>query len=339
MWSQPGFAARSKLQSRQRGFEDRLRWLPMLLVLTTASGCFQSDYSDYKTFGDADLVKTAPVASGQSEDQVKSQVATPGNEPPQTERASVSTDKPHDKPQAADPQAATAIVANGEVAEDPAIAAGKMTPVRPETKASSLRSDLILAPEAGVESRTESAPASALKAANSSNVEQRGSEVMPADQSGNSSETPVLREVKILIPEKQFSAEGKDQALRVSYDDLDLLKVLNMEPVTDQCVELMPDWLKQLNGQKVRIRGFMYPTFEATGISEFVLARDNQICCFGRNPKVYDLIGVKMAAGKTTHYIPNRPFDVTGTFVIEKASAEGEIFGLYWIRDAVINER
>lgn len=335
MWSQPGFEARSKPQSLRRGIEDRLRWLPMLLVLTTASGCFQSDYSDYKTFGDADLVKTAPEASGQSEDQAKSQVATPGNEPPLTERASVSGDKP----QATDSRAATPIVANGEVAEDPAIAAGKMTPVRPETKASSLRSDLILAPEAGVESRTASAPASALKVANSSNVDQRGAEVMPADQSGNSSETPVLREVKLLIPEKQFSAEGKDQALRVSYDDLDLLKVLNMEPVTDQCVELMPDWLKQLNGQKVRIRGFMYPTFEATGITEFVLARDNQICCFGRNPKVYDLIGVKMAAGKTTHYIPNRPFDVTGTFVIEKASAEGEIFGLYWIRDAVINER
>ncbi|QDV29522.1 hypothetical protein Spb1_14290 [Planctopirus ephydatiae] len=335
MWTQPGFEARSKPLSLHRRIEGRLGWLPMLLVLTTASGCFQSDYSDYKTFGDADLVKTAPEASGQSEDQAESQVATSSKEPSQTERASVSGDKP----QAADSQSATATVADAGASESLDSADGKMTPVRPETKANSLRSDLIVAPEAGVESRTASAPVSALKAANSSNVDQRGAEVMPADQSGNSSETPVLREVKLLIPEKQFSAEGKDQALRVSYDDLDLLKVLNMEPVTDQCVELMPDWLKQLNGQKVRIRGFMYPTFEATGITEFVLARDNQICCFGRNPKVYDLIGVKMAAGKTTHYIPNRPFDVTGTFVIEKASAEGEIFGLYWIRDAVINER
>lgn len=147
------------------------------------------------------------------------------------------------------------------------------------------------------------------------------------------------RVVQILIPEKEFRTEGAGGTLRVSYDDLDLLKVLNMEPVTPNAVELMPSWLKGLDGKRIRVRGFMYPTFEPTGIEKFVLARDNQICCFGRDPKVYDLIAIEMKPGKTTNYIPNRPFDVAGTFRIEMLEDGGKPLGLYWISDAEIFQK
>lgn len=147
------------------------------------------------------------------------------------------------------------------------------------------------------------------------------------------------RVVQILISEKEFRTEGAGGTLRVSYDDLDLLKVLNMEPVTPNAVELMPSWLKELDGKKIRVRGFMYPTFEPTGIEKFVLARDNQICCFGRDPKVYDLIAIEMKPGKTTNYIPNRPFDVAGTFRIEMLEEGGKPLGLYWISDAEIFQK
>lgn len=148
------------------------------------------------------------------------------------------------------------------------------------------------------------------------------------------------RIVEVLIPEKSFQRDASSKALRVSYDDLDLLKVLNLEPVTENAVELMPAWLKDLNGQRVRLRGFMYPTFEAEGIERFVLARDNQICCFGRDPKIYDLVQVDMRQGKTTDYIPaTRAFDVIGRFKIEMASEDGKPYGLYYIEDAEIIDR
>lgn len=148
------------------------------------------------------------------------------------------------------------------------------------------------------------------------------------------------RVVEVLIPEKTFRRDGASQSLRVSYDDLDLLKVLNMDPVTENAVDLMPEWLKQLNGQRVRIRGFMFPTFEAEGLEQFVLARDNQICCFGRDPKVYDLVQVDMKAGKTTNYIPaTRPFDVVGRFQIKMVYEDGKPFGLYYIDDAEVIDR
>ncbi|HET6423807.1 MAG TPA: hypothetical protein VFG20_09005 [Planctomycetaceae bacterium] len=142
--------------------------------------------------------------------------------------------------------------------------------------------------------------------------------------------------IQVLVPHREFKVEGPQNALRVSYDDLDLLKVLNMEPVPEDAVAHFPSWLKALDGQRLRVRGFMYPTFQATGIDQFVLARDNQICCFGRNPKVYDLVSVQMRDGVTTDYIQNRPFDVVGTFRIDLVAEGGKPMGLYWLEDSVV---
>lgn len=144
------------------------------------------------------------------------------------------------------------------------------------------------------------------------------------------------RKVEVLVKSREFKEEGPEGAIRVSYDDFDLLKVLNMDPVTANAAELMPKWLKDLDGRRVRVRGFMYPPFEETNLPFFVLARDNQICCFGRNPKIYDLVEVFMRKGVTTDYIQNRPFDVVGIFRINPASEEGQLYQLYQIEDAVV---
>jgi hypothetical protein len=147
------------------------------------------------------------------------------------------------------------------------------------------------------------------------------------------------RTITLLVPEQTFTPEGPDEALRVSYDDLDLLKVLNMEPVPVNARDYFPQWLTDLDGQRIRIRGFMYPPFQDTDLPGFVLARDNQICCFGRNPKIYDLIEVSMRAGETTDYINGRPFDVVGQFHIVPEAEDGELYQFYQIDDAVVIDR
>lgn len=149
-----------------------------------------------------------------------------------------------------------------------------------------------------------------------------------------SDKTQGQREIKLLVKAPSFRKE--DGAIRVSYDDVDLLKVLNMEPVPADAVSHFPEWLANLDGKQIRIRGFMYPPFRETDIEGFVLARDNQICCFGRNPKIYDLIAVTMKKGVTTDYILNRPFDVVGTFHIRPDVEDGEWYNLYEITDAIV---
>jgi hypothetical protein len=146
------------------------------------------------------------------------------------------------------------------------------------------------------------------------------------------------RIVTLLIPNKKFKAEGKDatKGLRVSFDDFDLLKVLNMDPVTEDAPSRMPKWLKNLDGNRIRVRGFMMPAFQEEDIRGFTLARDNELCCFGRNPLVYDLVDVFIRKGESTHYIQNRPFDVVGVFHIGDSIIPGE---LYSMDDAVVIDR
>lgn len=147
------------------------------------------------------------------------------------------------------------------------------------------------------------------------------------------------REPKLLIPHKTFRREGKEQALRVTFDDIDLLKVLNMEPVPENAIEMFPDWLRELDGQLVRIRGFMFPTLSQTGITYFQHVRDNEICCFGRTPKVYDRISTVLRAGKTTNYIQGRPYDVIGTFRFDPVYDDDEWIQLYLLEDAIVLDR
>ena len=161
----------------------------------------------------------------------------------------------------------------------------------------------------------------------------------PAYATGTTAED-AQPEYKVLIPDKKFQKE-RDGALRLTYDDLDLEKVLNMKKAVAAAPKLMPEWMKDLDGKKVRLRGYMLPTFEQDGLARFILCRDTGACCFGPNPTIYYLVEVTMKPGTTTSYIENRPFDVEGTFKIDlQAIPEtGEVYKIYELRDAAIVKR
>ena len=144
--------------------------------------------------------------------------------------------------------------------------------------------------------------------------------------------------IELKVPHKDFTRDSKDHALRVSYDDIDLLRVLNMEPVPLNAEEYLPAWLKALNGEKVVVRGWMFPPLMTEGLPAFLFVRDNQICCFGREAKVYDKVRVTLKEGETTDYIFGRPFDVVGTFHIESEERDGELYFLYSIDNAVVKK-
>ena len=143
-------------------------------------------------------------------------------------------------------------------------------------------------------------------------------------------------ELQLLIPEKTFKVEGPEGALRVSFDDIDLLKVLNVHPVPLDIEQHLPAWLSGLNGKRIVLRGWMYPPNQETDIPGFIFVRDNEICCFGRTPMIYDKLGVTLREGQTTHYIQGRPFDVHGIMVVKSRIIDGEWFWLYMINDAVV---
>jgi hypothetical protein len=94
--------------------------------------------------------------------------------------------------------------------------------------------------------------------------------------------------------------------------------------------------IEALEGQPVRIRGYILPSFQQTGITQFVLVRDNLECCFGPGAALFDCIVVDMKPGKTTSYSV-RPVTVSGTFTIrELLDPDGKHLAIYHLEgDAV----
>ena len=61
--------------------------------------------------------------------------------------------------------------------------------------------------------------------------------------------------IELLIPEKSFRRERGTDAVRISYDDIDLLKILNMEPVPPNAAEY---WSCRPPANPQSIRSILY---------------------------------------------------------------------------------
>ena len=53
----------------------------------------------------------------------------------------------------------------------------------------------------------------------------------------------------------------------------------------------------------------------------------------------FPFLKVTMRKGKTTDYIPNRPFDLVGVFHIRPEEEDGDFYQLYVIDDAMIIDK
>jgi hypothetical protein len=94
--------------------------------------------------------------------------------------------------------------------------------------------------------------------------------------------------------------------------------------------------IEALVGQTVRIRGYILPTFQQTGIRNFVLVRDNLECCFGPGAALYDCIVVDMVAGQSTDFT-TRPVAVEGTFDIrELLDFDGVVRAIYHLEGKAV---
>ncbi len=148
-------------------------------------------------------------------------------------------------------------------------------------------------------------------------------------------EEGVRRSVEPLVPEPEFRRE-RDGALRVSFDDIDLKRIIDVERPTVDTPRDLPEWLSALDGQRIRIAGFMKPNERVTDIPHFIFVRDNGVCCFGQQAKLYDMIHVRLREGTTTDFIQGRPFDVEGVFRIKPTVFLDELVFFYHLENAAV---
>lgn len=90
-----------------------------------------------------------------------------------------------------------------------------------------------------------------------------------------------------------------------------------------------PEDVAALEGQKVFLKGYIYQTGQMEGLTSFLFVKDNQSCCFGANPQLWDRVGVVMNDGKSINYHAGK-VAIAGTFRINpKFNPENNLEPIY----------
>ncbi len=95
--------------------------------------------------------------------------------------------------------------------------------------------------------------------------------------------------------------------------------------------------VRALDGKKIFLKGYMYPTRQTKNIESFVLVKDNLECCFGGQPKQSDMILVKMQKGKTVEFTTGL-IAIAGVFHSEKAQQSGDLVPVYELKGFQFNQ-
>lgn len=82
--------------------------------------------------------------------------------------------------------------------------------------------------------------------------------------------------------------------------------------VREGAMQPHPD-VQALDGDKIFVKGYMYPGRQTEGLQSFVLVKDNRQCCFGGQPSPEDMIVVEMQGERTVDYTQTL-VAVAGTF-------------------------
>jgi hypothetical protein len=102
---------------------------------------------------------------------------------------------------------------------------------------------------------------------------------------------------------------------------------------------LIPPEIKALDGRTVAIQGFMVPTvFESDGVKSFILAKDQQLCCYGVMPKMNEWVDVRMAEGHKADFFPDRPITVTGKMEVGEQFDDTIVLSIYRIEATRVSQ-
>jgi hypothetical protein len=164
----------------------------------------------------------------------------------------------------------------------------------------------------------DSPPVGATPGTTNSSTAQQSAATAVADSSPAGAK-PVLKPgAKTVVLER-----AGDKPYDKTFDDLRF----DMEVGAAFHRKMLPASIEAMNGQRIRIRGYILPTAQSRGIKQFVLVRDNQVCCFGPGAALYDCILVELQNGATEYTI--YPIAVDGTFEVREFVVDGKHLAIY----------
>ena len=127
-----------------------------------------------------------------------------------------------------------------------------------------------------------------------------------------------------------YVTEVPDGYERVSFiSDIAKKEFVNKKGMMD-----FHDDVKQLDNKDIFLKGYMYPTRQTEGLTNFILCKDNGQCCFGGKPKLTDMILVQMKSDPVK--FRETMVSVAGTFKLIPNSG-GELNPVYALETVHFN--
>jgi len=140
---------------------------------------------------------------------------------------------------------------------------------------------------------------------------------------GSPAPAPSATAPRAVAPRARVTPAGAPR--EITFDDIKL----DMEKGAPFTRDLLPERVTALDGTRIRIRGYILPSFQQSGLTQFVLVRDNMECCFGPGAALHDCIVVRMLPGQAADF-SIRPVAVAGTFRLDELKGpDGKHLAIY----------
>jgi len=102
--------------------------------------------------------------------------------------------------------------------------------------------------------------------------------------------------------------------------------------------EPFPEYVRQLEGRTIVVRGFMMPDIDFEHIRTFHLVRSLWGCCFGAPPRINEILRVTLADDEGMDYTYNT-LEVKGVFRAVFEMEDGMVDDVYRLENATFSER
>jgi NADH:ubiquinone oxidoreductase subunit K len=106
----------------------------------------------------------------------------------------------------------------------------------------------------------------------------------------------------ILLTVHRYRTEIPEGFQRISFARDISQRGVGMAEQEGQTRFFIPPEVDALVGKPIYLKGFIYPSGRPNYLTQFVLCKDNDQCCFGGQPKLQDMIGVQLTGDQTTDY-------------------------------------
>jgi len=117
-----------------------------------------------------------------------------------------------------------------------------------------------------------------------------------------------------------YTFEVSDELLEAKGDPAELSAKTNGQ---------IPDAIRKLSDQSVAVKGYMLPLKVVEGaVTEFLLMRDQSMCCFGTVPKINEWVSVK-TIGKGVKPVMDEPVTIFGKLHVGEMRENGYLVGIY----------